>query len=648
MALGLCFGAMSQTTVYSEDFTSGSTWTLNTITGAEGTYPNNWYISCQEDGQMAGACGTACAISDNSLHVGPNAILGDLGAAYFEGLATTTERRAESGNINTLGESNLTLSFDMIGGGNAQDFTELFYSNDGGTSWFSIVTPLTSATCPSGQGLWQTNTYTLPAACENISNLRIAFVWQNFDDGIASDPSFAVDDILITSPSAASNTITTVSNIAPTSWCEGSATTLQVNFTSTGTFTAGNIYSAELSDATGSFAAPTVIGTLTSSANSGMILSIVPGSTPAGSGYRIRVVSDSPATIGSDNGVDIVINPPPTVTISTMTNVCQTDPSFTLTGGSPSGGTYSGPGVSGGIFDPLAAGPGTHSISYSYTDANGCSGQAVETITVDNCVVNTITTVSNITPTSWCEGQVMTLQVNFTSTGTFNAGNTYSAELSDAAGSFVAPTVIGTLNSSTNSGMILSIVPGSTPAGSGYRIRVVSDDPATIGSDNGVDLIINALPIVSLGTYTSVCVYTPTFNLTGGLPSGGTYSGNGVTGGAIDPAVAGIGAHNITYTYVDANGCENSATQSIVVDGCLGVEELSSVHVTLYPNPANSEFSISGTDADRVELIDNQGKLVKVYNSQSENYSLENVQTGVYTVLIYSNTSRLTTKLVVN
>ena len=103
--------------------------------------------------------------------------------------------------------------------------------------------------------------------------------------------------------------ITTGSGIQPASWCEGNTITLQVDFTSTGTFTAGNTYTAELSDASGSFAAPTVIGTLASVANTGMITGIILGSTPAGTGYRIRVVSSTPVSVGTDNGVDLVIDP---------------------------------------------------------------------------------------------------------------------------------------------------------------------------------------------------------------------------------------------------------------------------------------------------------------------------------------------------
>jgi len=47
------------------------------------------------------------------------------------------------------------------------------------------------------------------------------------------------------------------------------------------------------------------------------------------------------------------------------------------------GGTYSGPGVSGGIFTPSNAGSGTWSIQYTYTDNNTCSANNTKTITVN-------------------------------------------------------------------------------------------------------------------------------------------------------------------------------------------------------------------------------------------------------------------------
>lgn len=94
-----------------------------------------------------------------------------------------------------------------------------------------------------------------------------------------------------------------------------------VAFTSSGTFTAGNIYTVQLSDASGSFTSPTNMGTLTSTANSGTINFSIPAGTAAGSGYRIRVIASNPSTVGSDNGSNITINLSGTCEYPYMTSV---------------------------------------------------------------------------------------------------------------------------------------------------------------------------------------------------------------------------------------------------------------------------------------------------------------------------------------
>jgi hypothetical protein len=59
--------------------------------------------------------------------------------------------------------------------------------------------------------------------------------------------------------------------------------------------------------------------------------------------------------------------------------------SVTLTG-SPAGGTFSGPGISGSTFTPATAGVGgPYTITYSYTNANGCSNSSTQQTTVVNC-----------------------------------------------------------------------------------------------------------------------------------------------------------------------------------------------------------------------------------------------------------------------
>jgi hypothetical protein len=76
------------------------------------------------------------------------------------------------------------------------------------------------------------------------------------------------------------------------------------------------------------------------------------------------------------------VNAPPTVTCPSDLTVSVCSASFALTGGSPSGGTYSGAGVSAGNFDPTVAGLGVHVITYTYTDGNGCSNFCTFNITV--------------------------------------------------------------------------------------------------------------------------------------------------------------------------------------------------------------------------------------------------------------------------
>ncbi len=86
--------------------------------------------------------------------------------------------------------------------------------------------------------------------------------------------------------------------------------------------------------------------------------------------------------------------------------------------------------------------------------------------------------------------------VAFTSSGTFGGGNIYSVQLSDASGSFLSPTVIGTLASTANSGSINFTIPAATPTGAGYLVRVVSDNPISTGSASAAFTITQTTPCV--------------------------------------------------------------------------------------------------------------------------------------------------------
>jgi len=75
------------------------------------------------------------------------------------------------------------------------------------------------------------------------------------------------------------------------------------------------------------------------------------------------------------------------------------------------------------------------------------------------------------------------------------------------------------------------------------------------------------LPDVTFATIDDICVDEDIIELTQGSPNGGTYTGIGITTSPIfDPVIAGVGIHEITYTYTDVNGCTNTATQNITVN----------------------------------------------------------------------------------
>lgn len=93
-------------------------------------------------------------------------------------------------------------------------------------------------------------------------------------------------------------------------------------------------------------------------------------------------------TNGCSDSVSILITDPvtPVVTLGSLqATICVDDASLTLTG-SPVGGVFSGPGVSGNTFSPLLQ-SGTVTITYTYTDPNTqCQGTASQNILVDPCV----------------------------------------------------------------------------------------------------------------------------------------------------------------------------------------------------------------------------------------------------------------------
>ncbi len=77
----------------------------------------------------------------------------------------------------------------------------------------------------------------------------------------------------------------------------------------------------------------------------------------------------------------IFVLSPPVVSATPIPDVCANDSPVNLNNGIPSGGIYTGAGVSTGHFDP-SIGSGNYTLSYIYTDNLGCSNKSDFNITV--------------------------------------------------------------------------------------------------------------------------------------------------------------------------------------------------------------------------------------------------------------------------
>ena len=99
--------------------------------------------------------------------------------------------------------------------------------------------------------------------------------------------------------------------------------------------------------------------------------------------YRCLLSNATCSVPTISNSAVLTVNALPVVTWpNALPEQCSNTTSFTLTGGTPAGGVYSGTGVTGTNFNPSTAGAGLFTLTYTYTNANGCVSSATNTIRV--------------------------------------------------------------------------------------------------------------------------------------------------------------------------------------------------------------------------------------------------------------------------
>jgi hypothetical protein len=343
-----------------------------------------------------------------------------------------------------------------------------------------------------------------------------------------------------------------------------------------------------------------------------------------------------------------VVHPLPTVSFSGLAaDYCIDAASVTLTG-SPVGGTFTGPGMTtGGVFTPSVAGLGAHSITYSFTDGNGCTNFQTQTVEVTGipgvtftglasayCIdASTVTLTGNNAPDGSFSGPGITDNGNGTATfnpATAGIGGPYNITYSftNPLGCGFAETqqvVVNPLPDLSFTGLAAaycvdapsitltgSFAPGGSFSGGGitdngngtatFSPSAAGSGPASITYEftnangcfntNTQGTTVNALPTVSYTGFGDVCVDQPAQPLTGS-PTGGVFSGAGVSGNQFFPAITGVGTFPVTYTFTDGNGCDDTFTENFTVHN-IPVVTVNPASVQVCPGDAVT-FLVSAT-----------------------------------------------------
>jgi hypothetical protein len=238
--------------------------------------------------------------------------------------------------------------------------------------------------------------------------------------------------------------------------------------------------------------------------------------------YSITVTNSCGTT---SQMISVVVNSAPAITCPAPQEYCINDPVIELVGGTPSGGVYSGSGIDGTTFTPAYAGVGDHLISYSYTDGNGC-------MAICNFMF------------------VVNPQPAAPSTGTYGPLCSNDAPIA----------LVGSPTGGSWSGTGVSGNTFDPSFGTQTLIYTITSDGCSNSTATTIE--VNPQPAApSTGTYGPLCSNDSPIAL-GGSPTGGTWSGTGVTGDTFDPF---FGTQILIYT-ITSNGCSNSASTTITVN----------------------------------------------------------------------------------
>lgn len=600
---------LPQTVLFSETFEQvPSSFTLNTTdAGSTAGGDNTWIINNAYTGgsgsivclgfpfsftvpTVAGQPGGITDPNGAYMHISSQAALNSgINCASFvaaDGLCSNAANHFTrmTADISTLGQSDVTLSFWWLCGGGTNNYGEVYYSTNGGANWILLGNAPTQY---RNQLFWVQQTITLPAF-EEQATLRFGFRFVNGVTLSAQDPGFAVDDVIVSSAGAPAATVAT-SVIAPNSYCAGASIT--VPFSVTGSFDPGNIFTAQLSDAAGSFTAPTALGSLAAT-GSGSIAGTIPGGTPAGSGYRVRVIASAPATSGTESLTTLTISAPPSAGVGGTINICANTgiyDLYQLLGGSPSAcGAWQGPSGSpfSGMFNSATDAAG------SYVFTTNCPGPCPQDAATLMITVGPAPNAGADVMASRCASTPPASLFELLDGGDPNGSFSYQ-------GAPVGPSILAS--------------PGV------YELEYVVQGVAPCVNDTA-QLVINVFAPPQAGTSTTltVCVNASPVSLItllGQADPGGSWTGpgGGVHSGMLQPSTDVSGIY--TYYIQGQAPCPDAqAFVAVEIDPCTGIHELPS-ELTIRWLGQDQEGShilqVGGRTISEFQIADASGRAVQ-------------------------------------
>lgn len=346
--------------------------------------------------------------------------------------------------------------------------------------------------------------------------------------------------------------------------------------------------------------------------------------TVAGVGGPYVITYTFTDTIGCGNtssaNQSINVVPQPSASISGLVpKYCENAAPVVLTG-IPGGGVFSGTGVVADTFAPALAGGGTHVVTYTYTDGNGCSDSQSASTLVNALPVVQLAGLDSV----YCEDDAV-VQMSATP-----LGGTFSG--------------VGLIANAFN--------PAGAGAGGPYLITYsYTDNNGCTGTDT-LQVSVHAIPTVAISGLDPVyCVYLPDVPLTLS-PAGGQLLGTGVNGNSFNPNAAGVGTHILVYSYADNAGCANSTQETVTVDACVGIQQINPTVFEFHPNPTTGKISVtlSGISSQallRVYNMPGQQLLERAATNGIAELDLTEFSKGVYLLRLISEKETLTRKVLV-